>query len=114
MEQAPPAIKSIALEVPEALDRIVSRCLEPDREKRFQTTAELAAELDRLDENGEPIPIKRVVGMRMVAAIVTVLLALSLGISWYMRQLIPPAQHEPVSVLLADFQNATDDSTFDG
>src|SRR5439155_14114760 len=94
MEQAPPAIKSIVPEVPEALDRIVSRCIEPDREKRFQTTVELAVELDRLDEHGEPIPIKRVVGMRMMAAIVTVLLALSLGISWYMRQLIPPAQHE--------------------
>jgi eukaryotic-like serine/threonine-protein kinase len=113
MEQAPPAIKSIVPEVPEALDRIVSRCLEPDREKRFQTTVELAAELDRLDDNGEPIPIKRVVGMRMVVAIVTVLLALSVGTWWYLRQLIPAAQHEPVSVVIADFQNSTGDPTFD-
>jgi eukaryotic-like serine/threonine-protein kinase len=113
MEQAPPPIKSIVPEVPEALDRIVSRCIEPDREKRFQTTAELAAELDRLDDNGEPIPIKRVVGMRMVSAIVTVLLAVSVGIWWYTRQMIPPAQHEPVSVVIADFQNGTGDPTFD-
>src|SRR6266513_1480042 len=93
MEQAPPAIKSIVPEVPEALDRIVSRCIEPEREKRFQTTVELAAELDRLDENGEPIPIKRVLGIRSVAAIVTVLLALSVGIWWYARHLVPPPPH---------------------
>src|SRR5438034_7279375 len=37
MEQPPPPIKSIVPEIPEALDRIVSRCIEPDREKRFQT-----------------------------------------------------------------------------
>jgi eukaryotic-like serine/threonine-protein kinase len=113
MEQAPPPAKSVVPEVPEALDRLVSRCIEPDRQKRFASTAELAAELDRLDENGEPIPIRRVVGMRMMAAIVTVLLGLSVGTLWYLHQLIPPAQHEPVSVLIGDFQNGTSDPTFD-
>ena len=44
----------------------MTRCLQPDPAARFQTTEELAADLDRLDEAGEPIPIKRVVGLRMV------------------------------------------------
>ena len=66
MEQAPPPAKSIVAEIPEALDRLVTRCLQPDPAARYQTTEELAADLDRLDDLGEPIPIKRVVGVRLV------------------------------------------------
>ena len=114
MEQAPPTIKSVVPEVPEPLNQLVSRCLEPDPAKRFQTTADLAAELDKLDENGELIPIRRVVGLPLLAAVVSLLLAVSGGAWWYTRRLIPPRQHEPVSVLIADFQNSTGDAAFDG
>jgi eukaryotic-like serine/threonine-protein kinase len=114
MERPLPSVASLEPEVPQALDRLVSRCIDPDREQRFQSTAEVAAELDRLDENGEPIPIKRVVGMRLVAAIVTLLLSLSIASWWYARLSIPPTQHEPVSVLIADFDNRAADPVFDG
>ena len=36
--------------------------------KRFQTTTELAAALDRLDDHGKLIPIKRAVGLPLAAA----------------------------------------------
>ncbi len=113
MEQAPPPVKSIVPEVPEALDRLVSRCVEPDREKRFQSTADVEAELNRLGANGEPIPVKRVFGIPVLAAIVLLAVALLAGGWWYARRLIPPVQHEPVSVVIADFQNTTGDPTFD-
>src|SRR5207249_5597554 len=32
---------------------------------------------------------------------------------WYQRQFIPPAAHEPVSVVIADLQNNTGDPAFD-
>ena len=57
MKQAPPSVRSVAPEIPVAVDALVSRCLDPDQAKRFQTTAELVAALDRLDENGELLPI---------------------------------------------------------
>jgi tetratricopeptide (TPR) repeat protein/TolB-like protein len=114
MEQAPPPIKSIVPEVPEALDRIVSRCIEPDREKRFQTTADLAAELDLLDDNGEPIPIKRVVGIRVLASVV-VLAAALLGSTWYFaRNAAVATEPAPMSVLVADFENQAGDPVFTG
>ena len=113
MEQAPPSLKSIAPALPDALDALVARCLEPDPAKRFQTTEELAADLARLDENGEPIPIRRVVGLPFVSAVVVVLLLISAGTWWYTRQSLPPPAHEPVSVLIADFQNGTNDPAFD-
>ena len=48
--------KSVVPEIPAALDQVVSRCLEPDPAKRYQTTQELAEALDRLNDKGERIP----------------------------------------------------------
>jgi serine/threonine protein kinase len=52
MEHAPQPIHSVVPEVPEALSRLVARCLNPDPALRFHTTAELAVEFDRLDDRG--------------------------------------------------------------
>ena len=38
MEKPPPTVKSLVPEIPAALDQFVSRCLEPDPAKRFQTS----------------------------------------------------------------------------
>jgi eukaryotic-like serine/threonine-protein kinase len=114
MEQPLPSARSLVPEIPDVLDKLVSRCIEPDLAKRYQTTNELATDLDRLDEYGEPIPVRRVVGLPFLAAVVSLLVALSGGTFWYLRQSIPPVPHDPVSVLIADFQNGTGDPTFDG
>jgi tetratricopeptide (TPR) repeat protein/tRNA A-37 threonylcarbamoyl transferase component Bud32 len=114
IEKAPPPVRSVDPAISEAVETIISRCLEPDSAARFQTSAELVAELDRLDENGEPLPIRRVVGMRLMAAVVVLLLGLAGGLWWYQRQFIPVAPHDPVSVVIADFKNGTGDAVFDG
>ncbi|MEQ1760246.1 MAG: protein kinase [Vicinamibacterales bacterium] len=113
MKQAPPSVRSVAPEIPAALDAIVSRCLEPDPGRRFQTTSELAAALDRLDDNGELLPVRRVVGLPLMAATVVILVGLAAGVWYYQRQFIPAPVHDPVSVVIADFQNQTGDVTFD-
>ena len=113
MKQAPALLKSIAPEIPAAVDAIVSRCLDPDPGKRFQTTGDLVAALDRLDENGEPLPVRRVVGMPLMAAVVVLLVSLGTGAWYYQRQFIPPPVHDPVSVVIADLQNLTGDPSFD-
>src|SRR5207248_6634372 len=38
MQQAPPRVRSLVPDVPEALDRLIARCLDPLPDKRFQTT----------------------------------------------------------------------------
>jgi serine/threonine-protein kinase len=55
MLKPPPPLASVAI-VPAQLDRIVMRCLERDAANRYQTAAELAAELARLLEPGEVRP----------------------------------------------------------
>jgi serine/threonine protein kinase/tetratricopeptide (TPR) repeat protein len=113
MVQAPPAAKAFVPDIPVALDAVVSRCLDPDPAKRFQTSAELAEALHRLDEKGNPVRIKRVVGLRASAGVLTLVVA-ALGTTWWFtRGAAVPEEHEPVSVLIADFQNSSNDPTFD-
>jgi tetratricopeptide (TPR) repeat protein/tRNA A-37 threonylcarbamoyl transferase component Bud32 len=114
MEAPPPSTRTIVGSIPEAFDAIVMRCLEPDQEKRFQTTRELESALNTLDDRGEPIPVRRVFGVPLLAAVVGIA-AIGLGASWYYAStLAPPVVHEPVSVVIADLDNQTGDPAFDG
>jgi eukaryotic-like serine/threonine-protein kinase len=111
--EPPPSLRTLLPDVPDALEQLVMRCLQPDAGKRYQTSAELATDLDRLDDRGELIPVRRVLGVPLVAAIVVLLLALTAGTWWYSRVALPPAERDPVSVLIADVENLTGDGTFD-
>jgi hypothetical protein len=99
--------------IPEPFDVLISRCLDPDPAKRYQTAGELEADLDRLDDEGGLIPVKRVVGVKMLAAVVTLAVALVGGSLWYARTIAPEKPHDPVSVLIADVQNRTGDAALD-
>jgi eukaryotic-like serine/threonine-protein kinase len=113
MDGRVPPLKSIAPDVPDALAEVVTRAIEPDAAKRFQTTEEFAAALDRLDDHGVPKPIKRAVSLPVAAAGVLVLLGLSVGTWYYTRHNVPEGPHEPISVIIADFENRTGEPTFD-
>jgi eukaryotic-like serine/threonine-protein kinase len=114
VEKAPSPVRTLDATVPEAIDRLIARCLETDPAARFQTSAELVAELDRLDENGKPLPLVRRVTPRLMAAIALVVVTMLGGTYVVTRRAVePPKQHEPISVLIADFQNGTNDPTFD-
>jgi serine/threonine protein kinase/tetratricopeptide (TPR) repeat protein len=110
MGELPPPIRSIAPAVPEALEKFVTKCVEPDAAKRFQTAAEMVAALDRLDDRGKLRPIKKVIGLPYAVAAALALLALSGGIWYYTR---PPVQHDPISVVIADLENRTGDPALD-
>jgi tetratricopeptide (TPR) repeat protein len=107
-----PPLRSLDETIPIPLDALVMRCLERDPAARFATTAELTAELDRLDERGELIPVKKVVGVRLFASVVVVALAL-LGGTWYVASRPAPPQRAPLPVLIANFDNRTGDPLFD-
>ena len=113
MEAPPPPLASIAPDIPVALDALIARCLEPDPAKRFQTTADLAAALGRLDDNGVPIPVRRMVSVPLMAAVIVMLTGVFGGTWWYGRTPVA-VTHDPVSVLIADLDNRTGDPAFDG
>ena len=113
LAQPPPSIRTILPDIPLPLDQLITKCTEPEAANRYQTTTELVAAIELLDDNGKLRPIKRVVRLPYAIAAGILLLAASVGVWWYQRQFIPPATHDPVSILLADFQNTTGDPALD-
>ena len=106
-----PPMRSIVPQVPEALDKLVTRCIEPDAAKRFQTAAEMVAALDRLDDNGKLRPIKKVIGLPVrhgrglaLAGAVRGHLVSSRGRRFSTTR---------SSVVIADLENRTNDPAFD-
>src|SRR5262245_35713744 len=109
-----PPPRTLDPSVPEALDAFVMRCIERDPAARFQTVQEMSAALARLDDAGELIPESARIRKSVLAATAVLGLALIVGTYVIGRRAAPVAvQHEPVSVVIADFQNATGDPSFD-
>ena len=52
VRQAPASVRSLDAQIPGAVDRIVARCVNPDPAQRYQTSAQLLADLNRLDAEG--------------------------------------------------------------
>src|SRR5688572_22768726 len=113
MKEAPPSPKTKDPSIPAGLDAIITRCIQPDAAARFQTTADLVHAIDRLDDHGVPKPVVRRLTWKIGAAAVVVLATL-VGFTWWAAK-GPPVEvaREPVSVLIADFQNGTGDATFE-
>jgi tetratricopeptide (TPR) repeat protein len=101
--------------VPQAVEALIAKCLEPSVERRYQTAAEVAADLAKLDENGVPIPLPKSRRPAFLAAAAVVTLVLT-GTSWWVGRAsrAPAVQHAPASVLIADFNNRTGDPVFSG
>jgi len=119
--EAPPSVRTLDPQIPEAIDRIVVRCLKPNPAERYQTSAELAADLDKLDAEGCLLLEKRgalsrkwLVPALAAACVVAVAAAVALFL-WGGRTPPAPAKaHAAVSVLIADFENRTGDRNFEG
>jgi eukaryotic-like serine/threonine-protein kinase len=106
--------------VPKPLSDIVRKCLEIDPQKRYANVGELLQQIEIWQGPGA--------GTRIVALPVSVVprsakwLAAGLGVVviagiLYFRFRISPqpsAPHPPVTLLIADFDNKTGDSVFDG
>jgi tetratricopeptide (TPR) repeat protein len=88
---------------PRKLERIVSRCLEEDPARRWQSVADLERELSAVDSRA--IPWK-------AGAIVAAVLAVSAGTYLYLHRV--PVLTDKDTIVLADFVNSTDDAIFDG
>jgi len=98
-----------------ALQPILKKCLAKKPEERYATVALLCDDLQKLrDEVGVGLAWKKWASIGAAAAAVVVA-ALAL---WQFvlapGKGAPPAEPEPVSVLLADVQNKTGDPIFDG
>ena len=89
LNHQPPALRSVLTGAPEPLETIVSKCLNKDPIRRYQSAQELAEDLDRF-RRGEPIQGKRLSAVHQlswrarrnkpVTALLLVLTAMVLGV----------------------------------
>jgi tetratricopeptide (TPR) repeat protein len=114
IDRAPPPIRTLRPDVPPALERVISTCVQPDSNARYQSAEQLLAALDALDKNGNPLPSTWHFTTRLLAAAAAAVLALLGGVWWAARPEAVPVTPEPVTVLIADFQNRTDEPAFAG
>ena len=125
LQTTPPAPRTLKPEITEPVDQIVMRCLQPTPAARFATTADLVHALERLTPEGhlrtELHDVITVVAPRprwQLAAVALVMIALAGTAGWSLlnRNTAPPAAaaRDPISVIVADFENKTGDPVFDG
>ena len=113
VQHAPAPLKTLVGDIPEQIEKLIGRCLEPDPDKRFQTSGELAAVLATLDDEGKPIPIPPRFTKKLIAAAATAVVA-AITATWSFTRTPPPVKpHDPVTVLIADFTNNTNDPAFE-
>jgi serine/threonine protein kinase/tetratricopeptide (TPR) repeat protein len=97
--------------VPAGLAGIIGKCLEKDRDLRYQSASELAADLQRgAAVAGQPrrVPVHR----RLRIAVPTAIAALAATVAGYFYLHRTPKLTDKDTILLADFQNKAGDPIF--
>jgi eukaryotic-like serine/threonine-protein kinase len=118
----PVAVQTVNPEIPAALEEIINKCMEKDREKRYQSAAEVRADLQQLKRASETaqLTVTRTVIVagsphiewKHIVAGGAVLLAV-LGVGGWLYSWRAHALGQSDTILLADFVNKTGDPVFD-
>ena len=115
LDRTPPAASEISADIPPLLESILVRALEKNRNLRYQSAADLRADLERLKRDRDtaafaagrtdsaPVPVRRTIGPGLVAIIGIALVAAVATIWWLSAR---PASSTPIdSVAVLPFVN---------
>ena len=108
-------------DVPTELERIIVKCLEKDRNLRYQHASDILTDLQRLKRDTEssrfPIPTQIQAApssgtrSKAIIALVVAFVVMAVGAYFYFHR--PPRLTDKDVVVLADFSNSTGDPVFD-
>ena len=119
LERAPVAPVRLNPDLPPKLEEIISKCLEKDRNLRYQHAAEIRTDLQRLKRDTDShksvaveTPPARRTGRSpwIIGAVALVILAVIASYQYLRRT---PKLNEKDTIVLADFANGTGDPVFD-
>ena len=121
LNRAPVAAVRLNPDVPPKLEDIISKCLEKDRNLRYQHAADIRTDLQRLKRDTEsariPTASRTEAGTRLrmhwkaTLSVTFAVAALAAGGYFYLHR--PPKLTEKDTIVLADFENTTGDPVFD-
>jgi tetratricopeptide (TPR) repeat protein len=122
LNRAPVPPVRLNSDVPAELERIVDKCLEKDRNLRYQHASEIRADLQRLRRDAGSVqriqsaaaalPTTRKRGVLMLISTAIALLAAAAAGTFFARG--TPKLTDKDIIVLADFVNNTGDNIFDG
>jgi serine/threonine protein kinase/tetratricopeptide (TPR) repeat protein len=115
LNRAPIPVVRLNPDVPPALERIIAKCLEKDRNLRYQHASDIRTDLQRLKRDTESArvspPVVRNRRMLWISgALVVIVAAVLVGYFFFRR---PAKLTEKDTIVLADFTNTTGDTVFD-
>jgi tetratricopeptide (TPR) repeat protein len=119
LEKGPPPLKSLQPDIPPALDRIVSKCLQPAATARYASAAEMLSDLETLDEQGRARIAPRVLTTWHRLTAMVVVGAALIAATWYLAgggggPTPAPPPRAALPILIVDFENRAGDAVFDG
>ncbi len=122
LNRAPVAPVRLNPDLPADLERIINKCLEKDRNLRYQHASEIRADLQRLKRDTDsalaatrampPAAIGIAKPSKVIAPAAAALLALAAAGYFYLHS--APKLTDKDTIVLADFVNTTGDPVFDG
>ncbi len=119
LNKAPIPVRERNPKIPVDLERIINKALEKDRDLRYQSAADLRADLRRVGRDSAGVSrvadVPKAPRRRFTYAIAAgaCVLLIAGGVLLWQRLRKPPLTDKDV-VVLADFANTTGDSMFDG
>ncbi len=129
LNRAPVAPVRLNPDLPPEIERIVNKCLEKDRNLRYQHAADIRSDLKRLERDSitgrvisaeAPVkdsgqaPVKAETSGRWKIAVPAALAVLAIAAAGYFYAHRPPMLTDKDTIVLADFTNTTGDPVFDG
>jgi serine/threonine protein kinase/tetratricopeptide (TPR) repeat protein len=122
LNRAPAAPARLNPDLPVELERVINKCLEKDRNLRYQHASEIRADLQRLKRDTDSARVTTSVkaggetgsGRRWKVIVPAAVTAVAISIAGYFYFRHTPKLTENDSIVLADFANTTGDPVFDG
>jgi tetratricopeptide (TPR) repeat protein len=119
LNRAPTSSFQLNASLPAGLERIISKCLEKDREVRYQHASEIRTDLERLKQQIDSARLitdaRRGTGVskRWGAALIATVAIVGLGVAGYLYSRRAPKLTDKDTIVLAEFANKTGDVDFD-